>query len=317
MYLKQLFKKIIVIVIMLSSVSCVKTEIDPAKEININLYGDSLTEGAGGNGLDYAYYLQELLNRKVNNKAIGGQIAQQIAARQGGLELYITINGNKFVGPLVQKILELKSELNGILVDNFFLSSPSNNPASISGSVNGIKCDIIYNGTEYSIIPRENITVDIPPGSQFIPNTVDDDDTYIGVYWVGRNNTNMQAEADGTANSVLEVISKMVRNTKSGRFVILGIINGLSEIKGTPGYNRITLTNEKLASLYGSHFVSMTPPTNEEMASVNFIPTTVDLEDIENGVFPRGLRFDSVHPNSMGYKIIANRVFDCFKQNSY
>ena len=89
------------ILIFLFFLSCVKTEIDTSKKLPLNFIGDSLTAGTGAsdNSNTYPAILSKYLpNRVINNTAIGGQNAQQIASRQGGLPIFITLAGNSFAG---------------------------------------------------------------------------------------------------------------------------------------------------------------------------------------------------------------------------
>ena len=55
-------------------------------------WGDSLTAGAGGNGVNYPDILSKLLNLKVLNYGVGGEGTANIARRQGAIPFYITNN---------------------------------------------------------------------------------------------------------------------------------------------------------------------------------------------------------------------------------
>ena len=102
--------------------ACAPTNEVPAveTEIPIACYGDSLTDGFGGAKIS-ALLATAFPGRVVENYGISGQTAQQIAARQGGQPLLLTLEGNAFAGTAAVKITELSARV---------LSTPDSNNTS-------------------------------------------------------------------------------------------------------------------------------------------------------------------------------------------
>ncbi|RVT99746.1 hypothetical protein EOD41_14980 [Mucilaginibacter limnophilus] len=305
--------RLIFLTLILLILSCGKTN-ELIQGLPINSDGDSLTSGSATS--NYPRFLGRLLNVSIYNNGIGGQTAQQIAGRQGGLPLNITIENNKIDGGSKVNVIEITSEIAGETVPNWFLNS-SSDAARMRGTVNGVACEIVRKGSQYIIRSLDKTSLVIQPRALFIPDDGRKQNNCIGIYWIGRNNINLKPSSDSTIYGVIEIAAKMVAYNKSGKYLVVGILNSIGEIKGTRGYNRAMLTNQKLEVIYGQHFVPMTPPTDEEMLAVNYRPTDEDRVYIANGVFPKGLRRDATHFNDTGNELIAKRIYKYFKANGY
>lgn len=278
---------------------------------NISCWGDSLTVGSGGR--PYATMLKDVLpDRNINYYAISGQQAHQIAARQGGQPIQITVEGNAFAGTEAVEITNLS---------NKFLSTGSNQTTFVSkGKVAGVACEITRTVTSttdtppvhtetYTIKPLEASTVAIPEKSVFVTeeSLVTKSDTQI--LWMGRNNT-------PNFGSLVEIIESCIHHLdKPARFAVIGVVNGLDEIPGTTNYEAIRNINEILANKYPDNFIPSTPPTEEEIKELNYVATEQDNQDIANGTIPKGMRYDNIHLNNRGYELIAHRVFLFLKKN--
>jgi hypothetical protein len=314
------------ILILFFFLGCVKTEIEPSEKLPINFIGDSMTQGAGSEeGFTYPFFVSKLLpNRTINNSGIGGQTAQQIAGRQGGLPIYITLSGNAFSGTDPIFLDSLVSNVSGTRIPNLFLSTPATNYSySIDGEVNNIPCTISRKGIEgppsireiYTITPKSANNSAIPPNSLFIPNDGLKQKQCISVIWLGRNNYGYAK--DSSIAYVNEIIKKTVEFNSAKKFLVLGILPNLSDTIGSVSYKAINKTNLNSYTAYPNNYIEMTPPDNSEMSFISYVPSSQDKIDISKGTFPSGMKADNTHLNSIGYHIIANRVYKKLKELNY
>lgn len=293
--------------------------VPPVKEVpaltepqvfTISCWGDSLTAGSGGK--PYATMLKDALpDRTINYYAISGQLSNQIAARQGGKSIQITVEGNAFTGADAVKITNISTK---------FLSTGSNQNIYVSkGKVAGVVCEITRtvaitpeSKTEvYTIKPLETTTVAIAEKSVFIPEESETTKSDTQILWMGRNDTPRFEQ-----NRVLDSIESCINHLdKPARFAVIGVLNGANEPIGSANYNAIKAFNEILASKYPNNFIPSTPPTEDEIKALNYILTEEDKTDIANGAFPKGLRNDNIHLNNRGYQVIANRVEAFLEKN--
>lgn len=283
---------------------------EPVTVQNISCWGDSLTAGAGGK--PYATILKEAMpDRAFNYYAISGQQAHQIAARQGGQKIEVTLEGDSFNGDKAVKI---------IAINNKFLSTGSNQNMYVSkGKVAGVACEItrivdISSGSKievYTIKPLGATTVAVPDKSVFVPDESEITKFDTQILWLGRNDTPRFEQ-----NRVTDIIQSCIDHIeKPARFAIIGILNGIEEKIGNENYDAITAINKLLADKYPDNFIPSTPPTEEEVKAINYTLTEQDKTDINNGTFPKGMFNDNIHFNNRGYYIIAKRVEAFLKRN--
>ncbi|WAC11408.1 SGNH/GDSL hydrolase family protein [Dyadobacter pollutisoli] len=288
---------------------------EPKRDQTLAFFGDSLTIGAGGT-FPYGTLVGAMLpGRPIVSDGIGGQIALSIACRQGGTPIKLSVEGDKLNGAKAVKITKLSNE---------FLSTPINyNTYSRAGTIAGVKCTVTRMANEekgemYTLTPDSESTAAIPAGSEFVIEDSLRLKSATQILWYGRNNMD-HVTAEDEIISALD--SSIAYITDPKRYIVLGILLAVPEVKGTDRYNKVIAINEKLSSKYGRAFVPMTPPTAAEMAAINYTPTSQDLADLENMNFPTGLRPDNkadyIHINDKGYQIIANRVVAKLKELKY
>ncbi len=285
------------------------------RDQTLAFYGDSLTIGAGGTAPYGNIVGTALSNRPVISNGIVGQPAASIAVRQGGVPLIITIESNKLNGIKPVRITKLS---------NPFLSTASNDDEySRTGTINGVRCTIRrkVNGDlaeSYTITPTTVSVIEVAPNTEFILDDVDRLRSATQILWYGRNNIGKPNAED----EILTALKNSIAYIEApARYIVPGILLAATENKGTERFKQILAINEKLAAIHGKSYVAMTPPTDAEMAAIDYIPTTNDLKDLENLNFPRGMRFDiqsdDIHLNDKGYKIVANRVIAKIKELKY
>jgi len=282
--------------------------------------GDSLTAGTGSTA-NFAYpnYVQYYLpDRIVNINAIGGQTSDQIAARLGGYPINVTLTGGAFTGLANSIVLSAISE-------QFLSTSADTTTRVVSGNVLGIPCFITRtnSGSEvYTIQPGVASSATIPAATPFIPDLLPNTRNHINVIWAGKN--------DSTFTNTLANVDSIVQNLKQPRrFIVIGVLPSVNQGLGTTAYNQIIAYNATLQAAYPNNFINSTPPTTAEMAYIGYSPTSGDLIDIANGVFPANgqsqggstfpvsMHFDNTHLLSNGYNIIGYRVWQFILANGW
>ncbi|WP_229217131.1 SGNH/GDSL hydrolase family protein [Dyadobacter luteus] len=298
---------------LLSSCSGLLDDIFPNRknrDKTLAFIGDSLTIGAGGirpygNIVGLAFP-----DRPIVSDGIVGQVASSIAVRQGGRSLIISIEGNKLNG--IQPVTITK------LNDKFLSTISNNHEYSRTGKINGVSCTIRrFSGDRYTITPATVSVIDVPEDSEFLLDDGPRVRSATQILWYGRNNIGRGVESD-----IMPALEDSVAYINSpARYIILGILQGTNDNQGTSNYNLISGINTRLAEKYGKNFVVMTPPTDEEMAAIEYTPSAADRQDLERMNFPRGMRSDinndDIHMNDKGYQIVANRVIAKIKELKY
>lgn len=116
--------------------------------------------------------------------------------------------------------------------------------------------------------------------------------------WVGRNNYR-------DPETVIADIAQMVAALGHDRYLVGSIINGNYAVEraGTPGYAELMALNARLKAIYGSRFVDL-------RASLIAAAGPGDAEDVQADIVPRSLRYDNIHLNDAGYRIVAVAMHD-------
>lgn len=292
--------------------SCKSGELDllasPTSSNNIACYGDSLTDGIGGTRIS-VLLTKNFPDRVIENYGISGQNALEIATRQGGQPLLLTINDNAFAGSAAVPVTNLSAQV--------LFTPDSDDTATLSGTLGGIKCILTRTSTgvapnqieTYTVSPLLSTRQFIAPNTQFYLDTAQKTKSYIQTLWLGRNNL-------PTLAGVADLINSCVLYLDSPRrFVIIGVLSAVYE---SATVNRTILEmNNMLAQTYPVQYVSPKPPTAEEMSALGYTPTQQDLTDIAAGFIPRGMRLDGLHMTTVGYQLIASRIATLIKANNW
>lgn len=286
----------------------------------IDLFGDSLTAGSGGSGRNVETVLRALLpGRIINNWGIPGQTAEQIAARQGGLPLTLTVTGGALPASFATAAVTPSTQL---------LSTPADNTTRyLSGSISGAPATLVRTATggppstseTYTIMNAGNPNaVTVAGWAPFVPDQATNAADSVQVLWLGRNNVPSLANVPTLVNGCIQAIPQ------PRRVIVIGILPSLEETNGTSSKTAIDSANASIKTLTeaaGGVFIPSTPPTTAEMTALGYTPTTQDNTDIANGVFPTGMRSDTaaphVHLEGVGYSVFAYRLRDAINDNGF
>lgn len=262
----------------------------------IEAFGDSLTQGTGGTS--YVTQLAwRLAPRVIANHGIGGQTMEQIACRLGASPIKVSLSGAAFNG--TSSVV--------VTPEVLFLSTAADTVTRYSsGILNGVPCVITCDGATdtYAIIPGHVAsTTVVRNGSIFYPDTAFNSKDSIQLLWLGRNNL-------PTVTGLDIIYERAIANlSEPKRYIIIGLLNSLTEITGNATYNAMVSMNNTLRAKFTDNYVEATPPSSEEMLELAYTPDAQDLADIANNTIPTGMRADNIHLNTIGYALIAMRVY--------
>ena len=281
-------------------------------------YGDSLTS----NGLALALATES--GRTVTNNGIGGQVSQQIAARQGGLVQDVTISGNQITSGS-----NTVTHFNNIAIASNVrdksqpLSTASNTTtrtmAVIIAGVSGVLQRTASGGppstTEtYIFTPSVGQTVPVTcPARSAMRVRNSDELSLVQVIWSGRNDKTSPGWASGDVEANVRAMVDRIIKSGNSKFVVMGVTNGqyASEYEGGLDYISLVDLNRTLTASYPDNFFDARRfLIDRGLATAGITPTSQDDIDIDNDTVPDSLRVDAIHINSQAYTVLAAAIYN-------
>lgn len=290
----------------------------------VNAKGDSLTSGAGGDGVTYLSTLVDYLDADGLdwdgvNYGVGGEDSVTISARCGGFSAYIkdelTLlgNGNTTTIPTYDDegttrygLLSRANDLE-VLPLQQGLSSRIN-PCY----VNGIECTLTWTGSNFTIARNDTNSRDviIPESTEIVFN--DNKATRgVDIIFIGQNGGFVDEE------DLKDQVRKIADSNKDGRFIAMtthgsGSTDDLVELfKEEFGNNYIDLkqylVNDAIYDVIDQGF----------LPDDGTYPTATDVSDMSAGNVPSTLLYDSIHLTAYGYQAIGYRCYIKGKELGY
>lgn len=238
----------------------------------------------------------------VNNYAVSGEGAQQIASRQGGSLAYVqpcTIPANGGVNIVLKDLV-------GTSISLLNQGDAGINPCYI----NDIKGTLSKNGSNMVFTRSENgndieVTHPVPLITDANKNARDG----IIIIWCGSNNktyfNNSPTTEKNEIHNIIRCIKTMINHSNSGgKYIVIGMTSKAY-------MPQVETVNKALATEFGEHFLDVR--NNILLAGLKesmITPTEQDNTDIENGEIPSSLRIDDIHFNTKGYALIARYVYE-------
>ena len=285
---------------------------------NISFWGDSMTAGAGGNGLTMPDVVKNELNREIFNGGVGGLSSTNIACLQGGLDFIIKFNENKISTIGTDTITSY----------NIVPYIHTTNQTRL-GSINGIKGTLTRVGnlinpivTDYFYFTRETIGEEIiipPDGVQMVFDDAVNHRNDLIVIWSGRNNNPQQ---DGYISTIKADISSMIMflDEYNKQYLVISVCNGSRQTEGIGSdvYSNIISLNNELHSTFGENYIDLRKYMVEQaIFDAEIPPTNEDLNDIASDCIPTSLRHDNVHFNAIGYKMAGKYIADIIRKKDW
>ena len=279
-------------------------------DIRIVCWGDSLTEGTGGEGVTMPNTLEALSGATVLNYGVYAENTSSIAARQGGNPQYLT---EDIIIPA--DCTPVKAAVAGKYGYEMFLifGDAGVNNVTLSGIEGTYACNP-EDGQRYftRIAPGDEVTV--PAGTQlFTHGMLDKKPDDILVIWAGGNDT-PQTEAE--FDPVFDKIDEMLEYQGCSKYIVISDMNTHFRIPLTDEFN------EAFSKKYGEHFLNARAYLMDSaLDQLGITPTDADKAALERGDIPISLRMteaeDEVHGNADYYRIVGEQVYKKMQELGY
>lgn len=288
----------------------VRRAVPAAESAVVDCWGDSLTQGASANQTPYPAALAALLGGgfTVNNCGVGGERAEDVAFRQGGL-------------PAICQPVNIGSGAS----DKNYITVRSLDGADMTATMGqGTGSGTVYLGGDKYLLRRDSGGVYLLMGDGAEAGRVYDRPTllqaegagteHIAIIMIGQNGWGAGApgvQVTGTEDGIViehaadpaalaNVINAMIAHN-NGPYIVCGIPSGSAE-------SRRTLEGE-LGSRYGEHFVNVREYVSAYgLADAGLTPTAADTAAMAKGEIPPQLRSDSVHLTDAGMAAVAKCI---------
>ena len=258
-------------------------------------WGDSLTAGAGGSGINYpSVCASELGITSFKNCGVGGENANTIACRQGGDSLILK------PGNVSKYSLSELTDIYGTQCNPLRQGSGSNSVNPIY--INGVKCTLSISQTsttdpdaKYTITGYNDPLLAETPVKFSGCNIA----AKITIIFVGQNGPGLAER--------LSIIDSMISKIND-KYIIMGLSSGSSASRADE--------EAQMLSKYGVHYFNTRNMLSKYgMSIMNLTPTTSDVNEMSKGEVPSSLRSDSVHLNANGYtalgKMLSQKIRAC------
>ena len=270
-------------------------------------WGDSLTAGAGGDGVTYPQVLAERIAEKyapvpVHNMGIGGENTVTILGRAGATVIHLY---RKIVVPETCTPVRV-----WLSCDHVGMFRPLRqgdggiNPVELDGipGTLSVRQTSIYqpaSKVQYFFTRSEPGRAEaIPTGAALTVANEGKYDSDITVIFIGTNGGYIDAR---------DLVSQQKLLIHSDRYLVLGLTRGSAADTAKE--------NARMAEEFGDHFLDLRTLLCRDGLRLAGLPETDDdRSDIAAGIVPRALRVDSVHFTAAAYRVIGNAVFDRLDQ---
>lgn len=288
-----------------------RLELDRIKDNlpSMTCWGDSLTMGAGGDGTTYPNVLAKLTGLTVYNMGVGGEDTKTIACRQGSRTMMV----NNITIPATTTNVEIGS------YDNFYdnlgeIIAPLRQGdgginicsiAGIEGNLSVTQTDSASKDTKYYFERlKAGEEVSIKEATPIVTNASIERKDDITIIFIGQN---------GGYINIDDLISQqkdMIKYTGHDKYIILGLTSG-STIERTE-------LESRMEQEYGDKYINLRDYlSNYGLKDAGITATSVDEEQIKQGIVPDSLRSDNVHGNKYFYELIGKQIYNKLIELNY
>lgn len=274
-------------------------------------YGDSLTAGAGGDGVTYPLTLQNLIQESIYeipvvNRGVGGETTNTIMARAGSVPFVV----NAFTIPSDTSSVEI-----GLLSSNGGAVAPLRqgdggiNPVKINGIEGKITIEQeSYSSKDYKyFFQRTNSgdAVDVSNGTVVEIANDSEFSNYVPIVFMGQNGT--YSNDQDLINQINSILSMEKSNDK---FLVLGLTTSTAADRANLEY--------AMESAFGNRYINLREYIVENgLEQTGIEATEADTAALEVGSVPPSLLSDPIHFNSNGYSVIGNAVYERMRELGY
>ena len=178
----------------------------------------------------------------------------------------------------------------------------------VKGNIAGVDGSLAWDGTTLTFtrdVAGAAVGVSSPAPFIYYPYTIDSTNTVasgvrydehgdaINLLWLGRNNATQYGQVLSDAKAIIEHLT-----AHNKRFVLLPEFQMASEVKGTYGNGGILYLNSEYKKLAPDNYCEIDGVDLLANFNAHYNPAYApDVTDIDNGITPRSLRQDSLHPS--------------------
>lgn len=267
-------------------------------------WGDSLTYGYNGDGVNYPGVLEQKLRKNIGeipvvNMGACGEDSITIAGRSGGIP-YVT--AEEITIPAGTEYVEIPIiSSNGKEVHPSLYTEVGINECVIAGvsgtlhaeKVGEKKCKYYFSRSE------TGEEVSVSSGTEINTEASENYKDYLSIVFIGTNGgydnyEELIAQQDA-------IISSRIANTE--KYLVVGITYGNTE--GMANYDNA------MYERYGDKFFCLRSYLSVfGMRDAGLTPTEEDLQCMKIGMVPKSLRSDDVHLSSKGYEVAGNAIYE-------
>lgn len=268
----------------------------------IDCWGDSLMAGTGGNGVTMPSELQKLLGEQyiVNNYGQGGEKAEEIAFRQGGLLAYAEPFTLKSDGSYT----DIKvTSVDGLNFNNLNLQGTYFGNDTVY--IDGIRCYFRKSENDgfHKVAIAQGITEDkvFNKKQLLIPESYHTLNEHIMIICIGQNGW-----ISNNPSHLCGIIKNMIKKNNYNKYLVISRPTGDLE----------SMANEEVefATTFGNNYFNAREYLSKYgLLDNNLTPTQQDIEAMNNGAIPPQLLVDNVHGNENFYKSYAIGVNEKLK----
>lgn len=296
-----------------ATVASLTDQLSDQNLLEIELWGDSLTAGAGGAGTTHPNVLQGLIGPKyvTVNCGVGGENVPTIAARIGAVPAQFT---EGFTIPADTATEVEVSSMANIRLKNYKYSKDiklllqghgqSVNPCYVED----VECTLRWTGSSVSDPAGKWMLKRNAAGAERVVKAGTLLHTYgskrrrkarIHIYWMGQNG------GYDTDVQLIEYIRACAEFHGQGNYVVLGLHTG------TPAQR--TALEDLCMKEFGLRYINLRKyMSTYALADLSLVPTQEDLTAMAEGTFPPSLwatTTDKIHGNSFFYRAVGTQVY--------
>lgn len=282
--------------------------------VDVVCWGDSMTDGWPTSDftdratMAYPGVLDSLLaNATVHNAGSTGQSADEIALRQGGLVLRVTVTGGEIPasgGVTVTVDSTIAWRLDRGFSQNRDVSGVYGTLAGVPGRMTRSSSTLTFTRT------TAGSAVPVTGAQRFVSSEGEDNATRVQILFAGRNDIGYSSAAgdihDRVVNAYIAMVEKARLHIVRPRILIAGVLTASGEKTGSGNHTVITRINATLETLYPDYYARDTQGrdfrgylVNQAIHDLGITPTATDLDRIAGDTLPPSIMAsggaDSVH----------------------
>lgn len=268
-------------------------------------WGDSMTEGTGGDVYTFPISLEEVSGAEVINYGVFGETTKCIAAREGANPQSTT---SEFTIPADCTPVEVTvSSSDGEWMELIDFGDAGINPCTLGGIKGKWYRDDDLGRVFVRETPGEEVV--LPSDSPLVTFAMEDkksDDIWI--LWTGNNE---QPETEDAVRDTISWQRKMLEDAGVTEYIVVSLTSKHM-------LNEIDLINDMFKEEYGEHYFDLRSYVLSDMLNdAGITPTEEDINDISEGNVPSSLRSDEVHGNDEFYRLTGVKIYEKLKELGY